>query len=252
MEYLAKSAGETIIQHTENLLKNYDLLKKYYPEIPVNWSLLRLICKYHDLGKINELFQQKIREGTMKKEGEIPHALLSIALLPVKELKKVYGVADVKAMTYAIALHHERDFSQLTKDQYDNEIAKLQVPAKHFPFSELGLPFPNEIKCPDARFYRFLHRPSSKDDYFKLYVMLKGLLNRIDYAASGDYPVEYPANFLSHNMSRGLNGWKQKSPTGTADWNEMQKYVEQHQNDNLIVIGQTGLGKTEAGATMAW
>lgn len=247
MEYLAKSAGETIIQHTENLLKNYDLLKKYYPEIPVNWSLLRLICKYHDLGKMNELFQQKIREGTMKKEGEIPHALLSIALLPVKELKKVYGVADVKAMTYAIALHHERDFSQLTKDQYDNEIAKLQVPAKHFPFSELGLPFPNEIERPDARFYRFLHRPSSKNDYFKLYVMLKGLLNRIDYAASGDYPVEYPANFLSHNMSRVLNGWKQKSPTGTADWNEMQKYVEQHQNDNLIVIGQTGLGKTEAG-----
>ncbi len=247
MEYLAKSSGETIIEHTENLLKNYDLLKKYYPEIPIDWSLLRLICKYHDLGKMNALFQQKIREGAMKKEGEIPHGLLSIGLIPIKELKETYQLSEIKAMTYAIALHHERDFSQLNEEQYTSEIGKLMLQAKHFPFSSLGLPTPGRIKRPSAKYYRFLHRPSSKDDYFQSFVILKGLLNRIDYAASGDYPVEYPANFLSGNMRRVLEGWKQKSPNNTADWNAMQKYVQQHQDDNLIVIGQTGLGKTEAG-----
>ena len=246
-QFWAKSSGETIVHHTQQLLTNYDQLRGYYPEIPVNWDLLRLICQYHDLGKMNHLFQEKIREGVMKKDGEIPHALLSIAFLPLKQLKQIYSKEELKAGTYAIALHHERDFSQIESDHYKQEITLLAEPAESFAFSEIKLDKPTVIKRPSATFYKLLHKLSSNDECFKDYVMLKGLLNRIDYAASGDYNVEYPANFLNKNMPKVRESWREKSADPTIDWNDMQKYVQAHQNENLVVIGQTGLGKTEAG-----
>lgn len=246
-QFWAKSSGETIVHHTQQLLTNYDQLTDHYPEIPVNWDLLRLICQYHDLGKMNHLFQEKIREGVMKKDGEIPHALLSIAFLPLKQLKKIYSNEELKAATYAIALHHERDFSQIESDHYKQEITLLAEPAESFPFSEVKLDKPAVIKRPSATFYKLLHKLSGKDECFKDYVMLKGLLNRIDYAASGDYNVEYPANFLNKNMPKVRESWREKSADPTIDWNDMQKYVQAHQDENLVVIGQTGLGKTEAG-----
>ncbi|GCF92691.1 CRISPR-associated helicase/endonuclease Cas3 [Enterococcus florum] len=247
-EFLAKSSGETIVEHTNNLLKNFDILQKCYPEIPVNWDLLRLICQYHDLGKMNHLFQKKIRSGKMKLEGEIPHALLSIAFLPIRRLQKEYTKEEIKAATYAIALHHERDFSQIDEGQYEAEISELENPATKFPFSDIKLSEPEKIKLPTERYYRIRHRLSGKDgEIFCMYIMLKGLLNRIDYAASGGYKVEYPADFLNQNMPKVLENLRIKKSDPSIDWNDMQKYVLQNQNNNLIVIGQTGLGKTEAG-----
>ena len=61
---LAKSNPKEDIQsHTDELLKNLDLLKLLYPQIKVNWNLLYLACIYHDLGKINEKFQIRIKTG---------------------------------------------------------------------------------------------------------------------------------------------------------------------------------------------
>lgn len=245
--FWAKSSGETIIQHTKQLLKKYEELKACYPKIPVNWELLYLVCKHHDLGKMNHLFQEKIREGVMKKEGEIPHALLSIAFFPTKQLKKLYSLDEVKAATYAIALHHERNFTQIEVSQYEHEVTLLEHPAEAFRFKDIDIEKPAIIKRPSAKFYRFLHKPSSNEGYFEDYVKLKGLLNRIDYAASGDYEVEYPANFLNNNLPKVRETWRKKPSDLLPEWNEMQQYVQAHQEDNLIIIGQTGLGKTEAG-----
>lgn len=246
-QFWAKSSGETIVHHTQQLLRAYDRLKDYYPEIPVNWNLLRLICQYHDLGKMNHLFQEKMRDGVNKKDGEIPHALLSIAFFPIKQLKEIYSKDELRAATYAIALHHERDFSQIGMDQYKHEVALLAEPVESFLFNEIGLDKPTIIKRPSVSYYRLLHKLASNDECFKEYVMLKGLLNRIDYAASGDYQIEYPANFLNRNMPKVRESWRKKHSDPTIDWNEMQKYVQAHQDENLVIIGQTGLGKTEAG-----
>lgn len=244
--FLAKSSGETIIDHTKVLLEKCSTLQRYYPEIPVNWDLLRHACLYHDFGKMNHLFQEKIRMGKMKMEGEIPHALLSIAFLPIRQLKKEYTTEEIEALTYAIALHHERDFSQIEEDQYTNEVDLLKVPASKFPFSELGLTKPEKIKRPTEKFYTLDHTLSSSDKCFRLYIMLKGLLNRIDYAASGGYEVEYPTDFLNKNMPRVIENLRNEKSDPSIDWNDMQKYVIQHQDECLVVIGQTGLGKTEA------
>ena len=61
-EYLAKSnPKETIREHTEKLIQNYNKLRKEYPDLKINWDLLYLACLYHDLGKINKKFQNKIK-----------------------------------------------------------------------------------------------------------------------------------------------------------------------------------------------
>ena len=74
--YYAKSyPTESIKQHTDNLLENLEVLKKTYgKEIEDNirknlkiseerfWILLKIICTYHDIGKIYTPFQNKIRE----------------------------------------------------------------------------------------------------------------------------------------------------------------------------------------------
>lgn len=245
--FWAKSTEETIVEHTQKLLERYTQLQKNYPEIPVNWDLLRIACQYHDLGKMNKLFQEKIREGAMKKDGEIPHGLLSITLLPFEQLEERYERKEIKALTYAIALHHERNLSEIEEEQYESEAEALMVLIEEFPFDELDLPKPDEIEVPSVIYYKLRHKISSQDDCFRESVMLKGLLNRIDYAASGDYQIEYPANFLNKNMPKVRESWRKKHSDPTIDWNEMQKYVQAHQDENLVIIGQTGFGKTEAG-----
>ena len=139
-EYLAKSLDqsegnhcETIVEHTNNLLKQYSLLKQAYPDIFQNfwlsqdrfndmtkqvdirskddWRLLEIACSYHDLGKMNLRFQKKVKAGQSFCKGEIPHALLSITMLPIDELQKHYTKDQIIALIFAIKWHHERNFS---------------------------------------------------------------------------------------------------------------------------------------------
>ena len=76
--------------------------------------------------------------------------------------------------------------------------------------------------------------------------MLKGLLNKIDYAASSYIPVEEKNDFLEEKMDDFLkNVLKKDNPKN--DWNELQKFMIHNQNENVVVVAQTGYGKTEAG-----
>ncbi|WP_242851188.1 HD domain-containing protein [Clostridium novyi] len=64
--FLAKTKDrESIIEHTEKLHKNFTKLKNTYPYIlNLNWDLLELACLYHDLGKMNTKFQNKLIKKT--------------------------------------------------------------------------------------------------------------------------------------------------------------------------------------------
>lgn len=140
IEFLAKSDNETIVEHTKELLKNYEILKNLYPRINVNWELLEIACLYHDLGKMNSKFQKKINENRLTIEGELPHGLLSISLLPVKELLAVGKTKEeIRILAYAIALHHERDMSQITDKDFEEEILDLAIVSRDFPFQLLGI-----------------------------------------------------------------------------------------------------------------
>lgn len=250
-DYLAKSNGETIIEHTQNLLDNLSILRSFYrddlfTEEEILWEALFDICRYHDLGKIGPKFQKKLHGP--HDPTEIPHGVLSTAFVSTKKWKKIYGKNLTIAMVHAIAYHHERNLKQLTQADLKNEIELLKLEIKGFDFSALMLSQKNEVKALSGRYFdlddgRLL--ADNNPEAFRYFVLLKGLLNRLDYAASGYYEVELSNDFLSDCMASLLRDW-QKDNVGSS-WNELQQYMLNHQEDNVVVIAQTGMGKTEAG-----
>ena len=263
--YLAKSnPRETIQEHTDNLLKQLEILEKIYPDLFTNWDIfyiLKKACVYHDLGKMGTKFQ-KIISGK-RNETQIPHGILSLSFLNAKELKKEiaekYNLTNkkdienkVKILAHAIAYHHERKL-----DYTDNElklaVEDLKEQVKNFHYEELKEKVIKEIS---VKYYE----PNEKIGYpkkikneedkkqmkvFNEYVMVKGLLNRLDYSASAGIDVEIKNDFLEENLNKMLVEWKIKNPK--SDWNELQNFTAEKKDKNIVAVAQTGMGKTEAG-----
>lgn len=255
--YLAKSNGETVLEHTEKLIKNFKILTDIYSDLNIDKELLLLSCIYHDLGKININFQRSIENSSFKDNSGIPHGLLSLAFINIKNLLSKFEFSDVKALIYSVALHHERDFSLVAKKDYSSEIDEMNLEVKNFTptleklkkiFTEatgrkIELFNDEKLKKLSSKFYKLGERPYSMNDYeiFKKFVMLKGLLNRIDYASSAYIEVEEKNNFLK----KELENFKLKI-LKILEWNEMQRFMMKNRKRNVILKAQTGLGKTEA------
>ncbi|KPC99011.1 CRISPR-associated endonuclease/helicase Cas3 [Geobacillus sp. BCO2] len=88
---------------------------------------------------------------------------------------------------------------------------------------------------------RLLKRYTIHDgESFWDYVLLKGLLQRIDHAASAHLPVESDVHqdvgvYVRRYMENKL-----------FHLNDLQRFTEGHTHKNVIVIAQTGMGKTES------
>lgn len=222
-KYLAKSnPEETIQEHTDNLLKNYQRLKKLYPAVEIDWYLLELVCLLHDLGKMNLLFQTKLGNASGKGK-EIPHGYLSVAFVPDSKLEEMgYSEDEIKVVYQAIARHHERKYD-FSDSEWKKEIIKLEEQWAGFIYSQLGgnAEYSSEVEM--LYFYpgsRIFEGNSAADaETFKKYVLLKGLLNRIDFAASGGIDVELENDFLMDSMEVQLSHFKAENPE--ADWNAL-------------------------------
>ncbi|EUJ32652.1 CRISPR-associated helicase/endonuclease Cas3 [Listeria cornellensis] len=251
-QFLAKSnPRETIQEHTDNLLENFHVLKAKYPRITVDWKLLWLACLIHDLGKMNLVFQQKVSGGgSAFKTNEIPHGYLSVAFVPFERLEdEGYLEYEIRVLFQAIARHHERKFHR-SKDAWKEEISKLEIEWDHFEYGTLknSLEYHTADYIPEIYFHindQIFEDDDVSFDTFRKYVLLKGLLNRIDFAASAGIGVEKPNDFLELAMTEQLAGFRTKNPD--ADWKPLQKYMHAHQDENVIVVAETGMGKTEAG-----
>ena len=277
-EFLAKSNGETIMEHTENLISNLKNFFIIYSEINVDKKLLLLACIYHDLGKINKKFQSKL--SGKRQNGELPHGLLSTSFIDSKSLSENgFDKSDIKILSYSVALHHERDLSEISEEDFSSEIELMNIEADYFlkyleKLQNIYFDYVNKnieenlkysifrienekvkLKKLSKKYYKLNGRIYSQDfilseketfETFQKYVMLKGLLNKIDYAASSYIPVEEKNDFLEEKMDDFLkNVLKKDNPKN--DWNELQKFMIHNQNENVVVVAQTGYGKTEAG-----
>lgn len=249
--YWAKSnPRETIIEHTEKLIENYELLKEIYPNLNVDWDILYLACLYHDLGKMNRKFQDKI-EHIRRHIDEIPHGILSLAFINAKALEgQGYSKERIKLLAQAIAYHHDRDFN-FDKELLNREIELIKEEARNFKYDRLNDIVVKKLSKKYFRMDRIYEEneedeDDEKESLFFNYIMIKGLLNRIDYAASGDIDVEKENNFLLQNLEENLlEQFRIKNPD--AEWNRLQKYMIENRNNNLVIVAQTGMGKTEAG-----
>lgn len=256
--YFAKSNKETILEHTEKLIKNFKILTDIYSDLNVDKELLLLSCIYHDLGKININFQKNIENFNSSNYSGITHGLLSLSFINAEKLLLEFEISDIKALICSVALHHERDFSQVTKKDYSSEIDEMNLEVKNFipTLEKLKKIFTEEtgrkielfndkkLKKLSPKFYKLGERLYSSNDYemFKKFVMLKGLLNRIDYAASAYVEVEKKNDFLEEE----LENFKKKK-LKISEWNKMQRFMVENKKRNVVLKAQTGLGKTEAG-----
>lgn len=263
--FLAKSnPKETIIEHTEKLIKECKNIKKIYEDNihNVNWELLELACIYHDIGKMNTKFQNKIIENinkeskekielledTLKDIEEIPHGYLSNAFIPLNYLKENFTEDEIRILYESIFYHHNREkLVGARKKELKEVITKdLQKYKEKFKYSRML-----KKDSLDISFMKYIKNrilidnsltKTDKDnnkELAKKFIMTKGLLNKLDYAASGWISAEVEAGKLKVLTEESI------TKQGFA-LNELQQYMNDHKEDNLIIKASTGIGKTEA------
>ncbi len=245
---LAKTKDkETIVEHTNKLIDNYNSLKEYYSNMKnLDWNLLELACLYHDLGKLNTKFQNKLMDKLkyplLKDElegiNEIPHGYLSPAFLDLDYIEENYGEEGLTILCQAIFYHHNRE----KQDNFDNinRIIKedLSKYIDEFYYERIG-----KLEKLNRAYWAYVEErlpnySEYDDETNKKFIMTKGLLNKIDYAASSGVPIEYKNDELEERTNDFFNNMNSKP-------NKLQKFMKENRDNNVIAIASTGIGKTE-------
>lgn len=253
-KYYAKSDPiETIKEHTDKLLENLEILKKEYGEkitqsieMPKErfWQLMEIACKYHDAGKVFSGFQNAIREAIGEKliptrfnNQEIKHEQISPMFVPYKQYEMTKK--ERKLVYQAIYYHHERDnkihinselLEEIIKEDIEPNIEKIEKELQ-IEISKLSTLYLGMVEG-QARI-------TEGDKLYNEYCLMKGLLHRLDHCSSAwieveDETKEEIADFVEEFMKK--QNFKE---------NDLQQFAEKNQDKNVIVIGSTGMGKTE-------
>lgn len=252
---LAKSnPKETLVEHTRELMERYTQLSTAYKEtisIPKVWELLRLAALYHDTGKAYTYFQYTIKKALgyeVKKSHlvPIPHNYLSPFFLPLDILK--LNKHHRRILIQAIAYHHEREVTPETSQLLEVAQTNLLPQFQHVKnqLTEFGVEVPKD----STYFPRIASdiqrriKENIEDNHYLTYVIVKGLLHRLDHAASAHVNIEIDGDFdlsaLADNYLQKLTG-KQSGYLRT-----LQRFALENQKNNVILTAQTGMGKTEA------
>lgn len=251
----AKSNGEIIQEHTNKLLENLKILKQTYgkeifrqEKIQIEekrfWEILKIICTYHDVGKVFTPFQNVIREKMKLKKiptefsyESIKHEQLSPLFIPVEKLK--LNPQEKRLVYQAIYYHHERQ-----KDEVESKLVEEIIKKDFYPrIEEIKKELKMDIEENLNNFYLTKvgnnRRIKQGDDYYKEYCLLKGLLNRIDHSSSGNLIIEDSTKEKVSDYT--IQFMKEKA----YQLNELQKFGRDNKAENLLLIGSTGMGKTE-------
>jgi CRISPR-associated endonuclease/helicase Cas3 len=247
--YFAKTkpVEQTISEHTQEVLKHYEEFKEKNPSLLDDclWVILRLAVVYHDLGKANAKFQNKLYAKLGKKpflidyskQEEIPHGYLSCAFININEVIEKYGLEACNVLCKAIYYHHDRkNIEPAVIKEYILKYLKSDI--EHFEY-----PMLKDFKVLN---YQFLKLVGIKDlqggsSLYKKYVMVKGFLNRMDYAASAgmEKMEENTEDSEGFSVADRVN---MEYPS----LREVQQYMKDNADKNVIVTATTGIGKTEA------
>lgn len=252
MFYAKSNPVESLREHTDLLIEQYYIIKKEYKErveavITIDkdrfWYLLFLACQYHDLGKCNNTFQNIIREkiGETKIKDDIginvPHAYLSPAFIPFKEL----GVSkeEKTLLVQAISYHHERN------EEADIElINKIIDEDLSFKLDDINNEMSLNIKKLTKKYTKELEsncRITKNSTYYNDYIMLKGLLHRIDHSASAHEIIE---ETVSKEVGMLTKEYIEEEFKGSL--REAQIFCLNNKNKNVMLVASTGIGKTES------
>jgi CRISPR-associated endonuclease/helicase Cas3 len=257
-----KKKGETLKEHTEALLDELHILRKLYEE-DINsllqndsdkdsfWEDLKLACIVHDLGKISTPFQNKIRNAlklflqSKNDFKEIPHNFLSPAFLTGLD-----EMNDPRFFTifFSVAFHHDRKID-FDKNELIESIEKDLMNRFHEikPWLEKNIhnySFSVPYKSYFIDLLDFVNKSKLSFNELKKtkrFILLKGLLHRLDHSASAHIPIE---DQKLKNTSKKLLSYLKKQPS-FIDLSDFQKEAVRYRNNSILLTASTGLGKTE-------
>ena len=231
--YYAKSIDEniTIEKHTQMVLDSYHelmKLKKLYFNEKFD-KMIELSIKYHDIGKVNTIFQEKMRGHYI--DDEIPHGYLSALTVDFRKIGfSRKEIKEFKVIINSVFYHHRRGeflkdkIKEFSKNYYEEQLSNyLGDNYQNLSYANLNLIYPRN--------------PTSTitDEEWIEFVTVKGILNRCDWSASGNLVIEIEAE-----QSMKDNILKRFNP------NNVQQFMMEHDNENVAIIASTGAGKTEA------
>lgn len=234
-KYKAKE-NETIYEHTKNLLSKLEELKDIVDMEDID--LITEACIFHDFAKVNPLFQQRLESGKkMDENKEIGHNILSFYM--AKNYLEEYSKEDRNIILYAILNHHNYvDNFEIVDKKQDLISANLKSISTEV-FKDDEIDFFKNIGLRELAVIRKLRTNPSKKS-----ILVKGFLHKCDYAASAHSKIDMPNIHLESRLEKLKDDFVGK---GFSDgWNEMQRFAKENTDSNLILIGSTGLGKTEA------
>ena len=234
-KYKAKE-NETIYEHTNNLLLKLEELKGIVDMEDID--LIKEACIFHDFAKVNPLFQRRLESGKkMDENKEIGHNILSFYM--AKNYLGEYSKEDRNIILYAILNHHNYVDNFETVDKKQDLISANLKSISAEVFKDDEIDFFKNIGLRELAVIRKLRTNPSKKS-----ILVKGFLHKCDYAASAHSKIDMPNLHLESRLEKLKDDFVGK---GFSDgWNEMQKFAKENTDSNLILIGSTGLGKTEA------
>ena len=234
-KYKAKE-NETIYEHTNNLLLKLEELKDIVDMEDID--LITEACIFHDFAKVNPLFQQRLESGKkMDENKEIGHNILSFYM--AKNYLGEYSKEDRNIILYAILNHHNYVDNFETVDKKQDLISANLKSISTEVFKDDEIDFFKNIGLRELAVIRKL-----RTNPYKKSILVKGFLHKCDYAASAHSKIDIPNIHLESRLEKLKDEFVGK---GFSDgWNEMQRFAKENTDSNLILIGSTGLGKTEA------
>lgn len=258
--YAKSRPPEDLRTHTFNLLLELTTLRETYGDVigtclradlsEYLWQALELVVRYHDLGKLHSPFQNRIRK-ILKEDAipqkinkEIPHNLLSPAF--IKEAVQDFPIELHEAIYQAVAYHHDKDREVeiiINPRRWDDvkEVIEKDIKPRISLLSEMQ----DIVKLPDKLSWAYrsklLNRlRQGQGDIYKFYVLLKGLLHRLDHSASAHLSIE--ESHFGDSKNYVISYLKSK---GVNEENIWQKMAIPLRDKNAVLIASTGIGKTE-------
>ncbi|RRD94672.1 CRISPR-associated helicase Cas3' [Clostridiales bacterium COT073_COT-073] len=233
--YLAKPQ-ESLWSHTEKLLGHVKTLKEfgYLREERLYRNLLSA-CLYHDIGKMNAEFQNRIQNKTkFNPDTEAGHNLLSMFLV---DLEGKLSEEDFQKVAYAVINHHHYHEDNFKAIEENKELIGRLLEQMGKELESYGIK--KDTESFERRFSsRKIKNIKNQGENIEAR-LLKGFLHKCDFAASAGIEVEYKNDFLEEEL-RVYYLRENFIP------NEVQRYCLAHQEDNLLITAPTGMGKTEA------
>lgn len=252
MLYAKSDPPESINEHTEKLLRNLKILRNVYEKIVDKnpnvderlWNLLEIACVYHDIGKVYSPFQNIILEKLGKEKlytkfdyESIKHEQLSPMFIPTDDL----NYTEKKLIYQAIYYHHCRVHKKVNSNLVEKIIKEDILPRYDNIRSEIKYKLKDDLNCNYLGYVFGRNKINEESEVYIKYCLLKGLLHRLDHSSSADVLVE---NKTEQSLGECTeNSLKFKGYNGK---NELQKFCKDNISNNILVIGSTGIGKTEA------